>query len=405
MLRYFACLIFLLASLMVGIVTAPPVAAQESAQQPTTSQEQASPQEPTTPQQPTVEVPVYFTGRAQEIVEQLRVSEQDNLFTQKVRVQRSDTGELVEVSVGSTFQPLNEQQLIEEGRRLVLAEQLLSDGETEVVVADIYRLPTIYFLFFVFLVVVVVVGGWQGLYATFGMILSVVILMQFVVPQILTGANPIGVSLIGALVIGAVTIYVAHGLTLKSHLALMSTVLVLFVVVGISYLAVTASQLVGLGSEEAYFLQFGPSAVVNLQGLLLGGIMLGALGVLDDITVSQVSVVFQLRAAKKNISSGELYRRSLAVGKDHVASLVNTLVLAYAGANMPLFLLFIMNENTPDWVTLNSEVIVEEVVRTLAGSIGLVLAVPVATFIASWVALRKSATEIEKHAQSHGHFH
>lgn len=380
MLRYIACVIFLVVGLF-AVASVYTASAQE----------------------PTIDSPSYFTGVTREVVEQRVISEEDNLYTQVIRVQRADTGEMVEIGVGTTFQPLNEQQLIGEGRRLVLAEQQLSTGESEVIVADIYRLPTILFLFFVFLLVVLVVGGWQGLYATLGMILSVVILMQFIVPQILTGGNPIVISLIGALVIGAVTIYVAHGMTLKSHLALASTVLVLLVVVGISYLAVTAAQLVGLGSEEAYFLQFGPSAVVNLQGLLLGGIMLGALGVLDDITVSQVSIVFQLRAAKKNISSAELYRRSLAVGKDHVASLVNTLVLAYAGANMPLFLLFVLNEQTPDWVTLNSDVIVEEVVRTLAGSIGLVLAVPVATYIASWVALRKTAAEIEAHA--HGHHH
>ena len=127
----------------------------------------------------------------------------------------------------------------------------------------------------------------------------------------------------------------------------------------------------------------------------MGGIILGALGVLDDITVSQVAVVFQLRAAKKDITFQELYKRGLTVGKDHVASLVNTLVLAYAGANLPLFLLFTLNQQTPDWVTLNSEVIVEEIIRTLTGSIGLVLAVPLATFLAAFVALRVPITKID----------
>jgi len=359
---------------------------------------------PVSAQEPVIEPPTYFLGRVDTELERSVISELDQLFTQRILIKRDDTGELVEVSVGSQFQPLNRQQLIPEGRQLVLAEQTLSTGESEVVVADVFRLPTVLTLFVIFIVVVVVIGGKQGFFAFLGMALSILILLQFVVPQILSGANPIFISLVGALVIGAVTIYVAHGVNLKSHVALLSTVLVLALVVVLSYAAVTSAQLVGLGSEEAYFLQFGPHAVINLQGLLLGGILLGALGVLDDVTVSQVSIVFQLRAVKQKISKKELYARSLAVGKDHVASLVNTLVLAYAGANMPLFLLFVLNEQTPDWVTLNSDIIVEEVVRTLAGSIGLVLAVPVATALATWVALRKSSKEME--ALTHvGHAH
>jgi uncharacterized membrane protein len=154
-------------------------------------------------------------------------------------------------------------------------------------------------------------------------------------------------------------------------------------------MAVKAAQLVGLGSEEAYFLQFTDTARINLQGLLLGGILLGALGVLDDITVSQVSIVYELFDAKKNISWLELYERGLAVGKDHVASLVNTLVLAYAGANLPLFLLLVLNTQTPTWVSLNSDILVEEIIRTIAGSIGLVLAVPLSTFLAAQIVTRR----------------
>jgi uncharacterized membrane protein len=234
------------------------------------------------------------------------------------------------------------------------------------------------------------------------MAVSILILVKFIVPQIVAGANPLVVSIFGSLLIGGITLYIAHGWKIKTHIALASMVSALLIVAVLSYISVQSAQLVGLGSEEAYFLQFGNTATINLQGLLLGGIILGALGVLDDITVSQVSVIFQLRAAKKDISIQELYRRGLEVGKDHVASLVNTLVLAYAGANLPLFILFMLNEQTPQWVTLNSEIIVEEIIRTVTGSIGLVLAVPVTTLLAAYVALR---SPIQKIDDFHGHSH
>lgn len=179
-------------------------------------------------------------------------------------------------------------------------------------------------------------------------------------------------------------------------------------VAALSHGAVISGRLTGLGSEEATFVQFLGSGTVNLRGLLLGGIMLGALGVLDDIAVSQVAVVFELAAAKPKIKFEELFRRAYTVGKTHVASLVNTLVLAYAGANLPLFLLFMTSQNTPAWVALNSQVIAEEVVRTLVGSIGLVLAVPLTTLLACAVRLRLQdtlsllgVTKTESHTHSH----
>jgi uncharacterized membrane protein len=142
---------------------------------------------------------------------------------------------------------------------------------------------------------------------------------------------------------------------------------------------------------------------VNLQGLLLGGILLGALGILDDIAIAQVSVIFQLKEVNNKLSFKELYERGLKVGKDHVASLVNTLVLAYAGANLPLFLLFTINRDIPLWVTLNNEIIAEEVVRTLVGSMGLVLAVPITTLLAAVVVSRLGAlpTKGGRHAHAH----
>lgn len=347
-----------------------------------------------------LEKPKYFTGTVEKILEQRLVDSEKKLFTQKALVRRNDTGEEVTIEIGSDFQPLNETQLVVVGRKVVLSEQQITPEQKAVVLSDIYRIPTILWLTILFALIVVVVGRMRGLSSLTGMAFSILVLVKFIVPQILSGANPLVVSLWGSLLIGGVTLYIAHGIHWKSHLALAAMLSSLLVVGVLSYISVHAAQLVGLGSEEAFYLQFGNTQKINLQGLLLGGIILGALGVLDDITVSQVSVVFQLKAAKKDSTFKELYLRGLEVGKDHVASLVNTLVLAYAGANLPLFLLFMLNTQVPQWVTLNSEIIVEEIIRTLTGSIGLVLAVPLATFLAASFAAKRSIKEVHN---SHNH--
>jgi uncharacterized membrane protein len=255
-----------------------------------------------------------------------------------------------------------------------------------------------------FLGLVMVVARRQGFLSIVGMVLSVLVLSNYVVPQILAGGNPIIITLIGSLIIAVVTVYMSHGWTVHSHLALLSMMVTLLAVSALSWVAVHTAYMVGLGSEEAYFLQFGPTSNINLQGLLLGGIMLGTLGILDDITIAQISVVFQLKSVNPSLGFYELYERALVVGKDHVASLTNTLILAYAAANLPLFLLFTINQAVPAWVTLNSEIIAEEVIRTLVGSMGLVLAVPFATICAVYVVERFGLAPHELHA-SHRHAH
>lgn len=330
---------------------------------------------------------------------------QQRFYVQLLKVKRADTGEEHQVQVGSEFQPLTASQRLKPQAEVVVTTQAGPDGEPTLVVSDVYRLGVIALLGSLFVAVVLVVTRWQGLYALFGMGISLGVIVNGLVPALLAGYDPVLVSLAASLLIGAVTVYLTHGFNLKSHLALVSIIITLSLVGITASVAVQAAHLVGLGSEEAYFLQFGETAVINLQGLLLGGIMLGALGVLDDITVSQISVVYQLKAVKQALSWQELYQRSLVVGKDHVASLVNTLVLAYAGANLPLFLLFTVNRHVPMWVTLNSEIIVEEVVRTLAGSLGLVVAVPLSSILASWmISWRPPSTKNLTH-QERAHIH
>lgn len=339
----------------------------------------------------------YYIGQVRDVLETSNF--EDDYFSQKLKIVDKNGEEHI-VNYGDKFQPIRSNQLKNVNDRVILVSQENQFGENISSISDSYRLPTIIFLTLLFFVTVFIVGKKKGLFSIFGMILSLIVLLKFVVPQILLGENPILISLIGGLAIGSSTIYLSHGFNLKSHIALFSMIFSLLVVSVLSFISVKSAMLFGLGSEEAAFLQIGETSYINLRGLLLGGIMLGALGVLDDITVSQVSVVFQLRMAKKSISFKELYNRSISVGRDHIASLVNTLVLAYVGANMPLLVLFTQNDALPAWVMLNSEIVVEEVIRTLVGSMGLVLAVPFTTLIAAYFAVRlsveKQKTEILK---------
>jgi uncharacterized membrane protein len=204
------------------------------------------------------------------------------------------------------------------------------------------------------------------------------------IPAILRGDDPLAVSVIGASVIAIVSILLAHGINRRSIVALSATVLTLMIAVAFSFVAVLFTQLSGSGTEEANFLQLGSLPTINLQGLLLGGMIIGILGVLDDVTTAQVAAVEEISIADSTLSPKELYVRGLRVGKEHIASLVNTLALAYAGASFPLFLLFAIEGGPPLWVVLNAEYIMEEVVRALVGGMAIVIAVPVTTILAAW---------------------
>ncbi len=383
--------IFLFALVLVHLYLAQPIFGQTASPVETPIFEESLPE-------PSAEVvlppqPEYHRARVTRVLSETRLAESETaLYTQELEVQRLDTNEAITLIVGSEFQPLNQNQLLKKGTQVIIARQEVAPNRFEYVLADIYRLPSLIWLAVGLFLLVIVVARLQGLFAILGMGISFVVLITFILPQILSGQNPVVISIIGCSIVAAITVYLSHGVRRESHIALFSMLLSLLAVGVLSFLTVKAAQLVGLGSEEAYFLQFGPTTRLNLQGLFLGGIMLGTLGVLDDICLAQVSVVTQLKEAKPNIEFSELYRRSLAVGKDHVASLVNTLVLAYAGSSLPLFLLFTMNDTQPAWVALNSEIIAEEVVRTITGSIGLVLAVPLTTIAASYFVARKKVT-------------
>lgn len=272
---------------------------------------------------------------------------------------------------------------LHDGQKIVLGRSYTSN-EQPYYVSDLYRLDSIWFIFAFFFLLTIVLAQMKGFRAFLGLVFSFFIISLFIVPLILKGWDPLWVCLVGAVGISSVTLYIAHGFHIRTSIAFVSMMITLALAAFLSYVFVISSKLFGLGTEEAFFLQTAPEVVINLRGLLLGGILVGTLGVLDDIATAQAATVEQIHKANTSLGFSELYNRGISVGKEHIVSLVNTLVLAYTGASFPLVLLFSLYKK-PIWTTLNSEMIAEEIIRMLVGSIALMIAVPLSTFLAAYI--------------------
>lgn len=241
----------------------------------------------------------------------------------------------------------------------------------------------------------------RGILSLLGLTISLAVVLAFVAPAILNGEPPLAVALVGSMAVMLITVTLAHGLGAKSLAAIMGTAASLLLVVGLAAMFTELTHLTGLSSEEATLLQ-GQGLEVDFQGLLLAGMVIGALGVLDDVTVSQASAVIALRAANPALRFGELYRRALVVGRDHVSATVNTLVLAYVGASLPVLLVF-SSGGLGVVEAANVELVAKEIVATLVGSIGLIAAVPLTTAVAAVLAGGMAAESLEGDGRVHFH--
>jgi hypothetical protein len=231
---------------------------------------------------------------------------------------------------------------------------------------------------------VVAFGRWQGMRSLVGLGLSFVVIVSFVVPAILRGHSPVLVAVTGAMAIMLISLYLSHGLGPKTTAAVVGTALALGLTAALAIGFVAAASLTGLASEEALFANFAVGGL-SLRGLLLAGIIIGGLGVLDDVTMSQASLVAELHQANPTAGFAALVGGALRVGRDHIAATVNTLFLAYAGAALPSLILFVTGQDSLGTVA-TSEIVAVEVVRALCGSVGLIAAVPLTTVLAALVA-------------------
>lgn len=310
---------------------------------------------------------------------------------QKVQVQLlegTEQGKTFIINHGETT-TLREEQKVKNGQTVVVLKTITSQ-KTLYQIVDVYRLDALLPIVIFFVIIVLVISRLKGLGSLIGLGISLAIIISFIVPMILNGEDPLITSIVGSFVIMLITMYISHGFTQKTHIALMATCIALVLTGVLAYLFVHFTSLTGFGSEDATSLQFGTTGTINFQGLLLGGIIIGTLGVLDDITTSLAASIKELAQTNNKLPFKQLFASGLRIGSDHIASLVNTLALAYAGAALPLFLFLVLNpSNQPLWFILNSELLVEEIVRTLAGSIGLILAVPLTAALSAWTFQRK----------------
>jgi uncharacterized membrane protein len=308
-------------------------------------------------------------------------------------------------------QVLSSSIYLEVGDNVLVTIGARPDGVLTVYFADFVRVNYLLWLTAIFALAILLISRWKGLRSLISMALSLTIIIGYIIPHILAGEDPLRVSISGSVILLAVTLYLTYGWNLKTHAAVLSMIIVLLITGVLAGTFVVVTRLTGSGDENALFLLQMLNTQINLRGLLLGGMIIGALGVLDDLVTTQASAVFELHHANPSLGFPQLFRSAMRIGQDHVAATVNTLVLAYAGASLPMLLMFSLGRG--DYGTLvNFEFVAEEIVRTLVGSLGLVAAVPLTTAIAILFALRAESLGKWRHVLgpegsggSHSHAH
>lgn len=290
---------------------------------------------------------------------------------------------------------------LEKGDKFYYNHLVFIDGFEVYAVTNIDRRDALLFFVGLFVVAVLVFGGWQGLRALLALAGSFLAIFYVLLPGLLKGYDPLMISFVVASVILAAAIFFTHGVNRVSAAAYGGTMLSIFLTGTLAIIAVRMSDLSGLVSDESVYLNLNTGGTLDFTGLLLGAIIIGVLGALDDIAITQAAIVAELFDANKNMSRKEAYARALRVGKDHVGALVNTLVLAYAGVSLPLLMHFNLS-TLSFWSLANSEVFATEIIRAVVGSIGLIMTVPIVTGLAVFYLKDYQGKKLHSH---HGHSH
>ncbi|MDT0545542.1 YibE/F family protein [Streptomyces lonegramiae] len=287
---------------------------------------------------------------------------------------------------GRTFEeivPPNASRKYSTGQKLKLSYAPKAPKNLQYSISDVERALPMALLAGLFALAVVAVGRLRGVFALVALAVSFGVLTLFILPAILAGSNPLVVAVIGGSAIMLIALYMCHGLTARTSVAVLGTLISLLLIGLLGSLFIGWASLTG-NTDDQTGLVHGLYPGIEIRGLLLAGVIIGSLGVLDDVTVTQTSAVWELREADPTAGWRKLYAAAMRIGRDHIASVVNTLVLAYAGASLPLLLLFSIADSGVEAVA-TSEIVAEEIVRTLVGSIGLVASVPVTTALAALV--------------------
>ncbi len=304
---------------------------------------------------------------------------------------------------GRTVTFENELTPVQKGEKIFINYMRTINNDEYYILMDVDRRPELFALALLFIVLLVWFAGIQGLRALFSLFISGAAILFLLVPALLNGWNPAIASLGVASIVLAAVLFGTHGIHPRIAIAFIGTYSAVLITCTIAYFFTDAMRFTGLSSDEAIFLNFATRGTLDFSGLLLGSIIVGILGILDDVSITQASVVQELKSANATLTMQELYTRAIRVGRDHVGSLVNTLALAYVGASLPLVLLFARADST--WsLSVNQEIIAVEIARIIIGSIGLILAVPLTTLIAAWYfGKQESVPHEEMHHCGHSH--
>jgi uncharacterized membrane protein len=295
------------------------------------------------------------------------------------------SGQEIEVEQG-LLGLTNQSRMLRAGDRVLVEHTRSLDGADIFYITDYVRTGPLIWLAVLFVGATLLLSRRQGARSILGMALSLAIIAGFIVPRILAGWDPVLVAILGSIVMMGASLYLVYGWQRKTHVTVAGLFLSLVLTGLLATWFVNWTRLSGLSTDEAGFLQVA-GAQLDMQGLLLAGILIGTLGVLDDVAIGQSSAIFELSKANTSLGWRALFRHGMVIGRDHIAAMVNTLLLAYVGAALPLLLLFSVNA-APWGMTFNREVVAEEIVRTLVGSLGLLAAVPLTSLIAAVVAHR-----------------
>lgn len=306
-----------------------------------------------------------------------------NALTQSIEAEILEGGEK-----GKTVEIRNDFLKMEVGDKFYVSHVIDINGFEYYEVHEAYRLPVIYTLIAVFILAILVFGGFQGLRALFSLLGSLFIITYLLLPQLLAGASPLLLAVGFSIFILILAIYVTHGINRKATAALLGTIITILITIVLAEAAVSLTNLSGFADDEAVYLNFNTAGELDIGGLLLAAIILGVLGVLDDVAITQASAVEELHRSAPELARRDIFRRAYKIGKEHVGALVNTLALVYLGSALPLLLLF-YGSPAPLHLILNREIVATEIVRMVVGSIGVIMAVPIATALSVFMLVRK----------------
>lgn len=289
--------------------------------------------------------------------------------------------------VNVIYDPQNTKDLrLNTGDLVIVVKQIENNNKAYYYINDKYRLPYLELAVLAFIIFSILVVGKKGIRGIIGFLFSIAVIFSYVVPQILKGSDPLEICFIASIIILFLSTYVAHGFSKNTTIAVISTFISLCITYFVSKFLFNTNFISGYGNSEAVDLRFSTTSIINVKNLLLGGIMIGTVGALNDVTTTQSATIHEIHDLFPEISFIELLSRSFNIGREHTISIINTLVLAYAGASLASFIFFMYNpQKWPYWVILNNEYTAEEIIKTIAGTFGLLLAVPIATILGSLV--------------------